>query len=149
MRPGENSKGFITVSKPTERRPFFLGASWTFVCQAAPHTTPHTPHNTTTHNTTRRQRDTETETDRNRERDREKRQKQRETERDRERETRQEKTRQDKKREDETLDPGEVLWDTGAQEGLVGKQQFDKWCKLILRFFGPRELNQNGFSGAQ
>ena len=50
-RPEENSKGFITVAKPTERRPFFLGASWTFV----------------------------------------------------------------------TLDPGEVLWDTGAQEGLVGK----------------------------
>ena len=31
MRSGENSKGFITVAKPTERRPFFLGASWTFV----------------------------------------------------------------------------------------------------------------------
>ena len=31
MRPGENSKGFITAAKPTERRPFFLGASWTFV----------------------------------------------------------------------------------------------------------------------
>ena len=61
MRSGENSKGFITVAKPTERRPFFLGASWTFV----------------------------------------------------------------------TLDPGEVLWDTGAQEGLVGKQQLDKWCKLL------------------
>ena len=61
MRPGENSKGFITVAKPTERRPFFLGASWTFV----------------------------------------------------------------------TLDPGEVLWDTGVQEGLVGKQQLDKWCKLL------------------
>ena len=60
MRSGENSKGFITVSKPTERRPFFLGASWTFV----------------------------------------------------------------------TLDPGEMLWDT-AQEGLVGKQQLDKWCKLL------------------
>ena len=27
-----------------------------------------------------------------------------------------------------TLDPGEVLWDTGAQEGLVGKQQR---CKLL------------------
>ena len=61
LRPGENSKGFITVAKPTERRPFLLGASWTFV----------------------------------------------------------------------TLDPGEVLWDTGAQEGLVGKQQLDKWCKLL------------------
>ena len=56
MRSEENSKGFITVAKPTERRPFFLGASWTFV----------------------------------------------------------------------TLDPGEVLWDIGAQEGLVGKQQLDK-----------------------
>ena len=61
MRSGENSTGFITVTKPTERRPFFLGASWTFV----------------------------------------------------------------------TLGPGEVLWDTGAQEGLVGKQQLDKWCKLL------------------
>ena len=60
VRPGENSKGFITVAKPSARRPFFLGASWTFV----------------------------------------------------------------------TLDPGEVLWDTGAQEGLVGKQQLDKWCKI-------------------
>ena len=29
------------------------------------------------------------------------------------------------------LDLGEVLWDTGAQEGLVGKQQLDKWCKLL------------------
>ena len=63
MRPGENSKGFITVAEPTERRPFFLGSSWTFV----------------------------------------------------------------------TLDPGEVLWDTGAQEGLVGKQQLDKWCKLLAK----------------
>ena len=61
LRPGENSKGFITVAEPTERTPFFLGASWTFV----------------------------------------------------------------------TLDPGEVLWDTGAQEGLLGKQQLDKWCKLV------------------
>ena len=26
-----------------------------------------------------------------------------------------------------SLDPGEVLWDTGAQEGLVGKQQLDRW----------------------
>ena len=60
-RPGENSKGFITVAGRTERRPFFLGASWTFV----------------------------------------------------------------------TLDPGEVLCDSGAQEGLVGKQQLDKWCKLL------------------
>ena len=23
------------------------------------------------------------------------------------------------------------MWDTGAQEGLVGKQQLDKWCKLL------------------
>ena len=61
VRPEENSKGFITVAGPTERRPFFLGASWTFVA----------------------------------------------------------------------LDPGEVLWDTGAQEGFVGKQQLDKWCKLL------------------
>ena len=61
VRPGESSKGFIAVTKPTERRLFFLGASWVFV----------------------------------------------------------------------TLDPGEVLWDTGAQEGLVGKQQLDKSCKLI------------------
>ena len=30
-----------------------------------------------------------------------------------------------------TLDPGEVLWDSGSQEGLVGKQQLDKWCKLL------------------
>ena len=60
-RSEENSKGFITLAVPTGRRPFFLGASWTFV----------------------------------------------------------------------TLDPGEVLWDTGAQEGLVGKQQLDKWCKLL------------------
>ena len=52
--------GFVTRADPTARRPFFLGASWTFVA----------------------------------------------------------------------LDPGEVLWDTGAQEGLVGKQQLDKWCKL-------------------
>ena len=28
-------------------------------------------------------------------------------------------------------DPGEVLWDTGAQVGLVGKQQLDKWCTLL------------------
>ena len=55
VRPGENSRGPSTVAKPTERRPFFLGASWTFV----------------------------------------------------------------------SLNPGEVLWDTGAQEGLVGKQQLD------------------------
>ena len=52
MRSRENSEGFITVAKPTERIPFFLGASWTFVA----------------------------------------------------------------------LDNGEVLWDTGAQEGLVGLQ---------------------------
>ena len=61
-RLGENSQGFITVAKPTERRPSFLDASWTFV----------------------------------------------------------------------TLDPGEVFWDTVAQEGLVGKQQLDKWCKLLV-----------------
>ena len=30
-----------------------------------------------------------------------------------------------------TPDPGEVLWDSGAQEGLVGKQQLDKWCRLL------------------
>ena len=29
-----------------------------------------------------------------------------------------------------TLDRGKVLWDTGAQEGLVGKQQLDTWCTL-------------------
>ena len=29
--PRENSKGFVTVAKPMGRRPFFLGASWTFV----------------------------------------------------------------------------------------------------------------------
>ena len=52
---------FIAVAGHTERRPFFLGASWTFVA----------------------------------------------------------------------LDPGEVLWGTGAQEGIVGKQQLDKWCKLL------------------
>ena len=61
MKLGENSKGFVTVGKPTERRPFFLGASWTFL----------------------------------------------------------------------TLDPGEVLWDTGAQEGLFGKQQLEKWSELL------------------
>ena len=64
VRRGENSKGFITVSKPTERRPFFLGASWTFV----------------------------------------------------------------------SLDPGEVLWDTGAQEGLVGEQQMKQWSKLPAKY---------------
>ena len=63
LRPGENSKGFITVARPTERRPFFLFASWTFV----------------------------------------------------------------------SLDPGEVLWDTGAQEELFGKQQLASWCKLRTR----------------
>ena len=30
-----------------------------------------------------------------------------------------------------TLDPGDVLWDTGAQEGLIGKQQLDKWCTFL------------------
>ena len=62
LRLGENSRGYITVAKPTERRPFFFGASWAFV----------------------------------------------------------------------PLDPGEVFWDTGAREGLVGKQQLDNWCKLLL-----------------
>ena len=57
----EKTQKVITVAKPTERRPFFLGASWTLV----------------------------------------------------------------------TLEPGEVLWDTGAQEGLVGKQQLDTWCELL------------------
>ena len=72
MRSGENLKGFITVAKHTERRPFFLGASWTFV----------------------------------------------------------------------TLDPGEVLWDTGAQEGLVGKQQLDKWYKLLAEHGRQVEWSQ-------
>ena len=31
----------------------------------------------------------------------------------------------------ETLDPGEVLWDTGAPERLFSKQQLKQWCKLI------------------
>ena len=61
VKLGENSKGFVTVAKPTERRPYFLGAAWTFV----------------------------------------------------------------------TLDPGEVLWDTPAQEGLVGEQQLQKWSALL------------------
>ena len=61
VRPGEKPRGFITVAQPTERRPFFLGASWTFV----------------------------------------------------------------------SLDPGEVLWDTGDHVGLVGKQQLDQCCKLL------------------
>ena len=55
-RSGENTKGFISVEGHIERRPFFLGASWTFVA----------------------------------------------------------------------LDPGEVLWDTGAQEGIVGEQQLNQ-----------------------
>ena len=29
------------------------------------------------------------------------------------------------------LDPGEVLWDTGAQEDFVGNQQLHQWCKLL------------------
>ena len=57
VRLEENSKGFITVAEPTERKHFILSASWTSVA----------------------------------------------------------------------LNHGEVLWDTGAQEGLVGKQQLDKW----------------------
>ena len=69
VRLGENSRGFISVAKPTERRPFFLGASWTFV----------------------------------------------------------------------SLDPGEVLWDTGAQEGLVGKQQLDQWCQLLAEHAPSRK----------
>ena len=60
VRAGENSRGFFTVAKAIERKPFFLGASCTFV----------------------------------------------------------------------TLDPGEVLWDTGAQERLVGRRQLDRWSKL-------------------
>ena len=72
VRPGENSKGFITVAKPTERRPSLLGASWTFV----------------------------------------------------------------------TLRPGEVLWDTGAQERVVGKQQLDIWCKLLTEHGLQVELSQ-------
>ena len=32
------------------------------------------------------------------------------------------------------LDPGEVLWDTGAQEGIVGEQQLDQWCKLLAEY---------------
>ena len=51
--PRTAQMGFITVAGPTERRLFFLGASWT----------------------------------------------------------------------SDALDPGEVLWDTGAQEGLVGEQR--------------------------
>ena len=39
-----------------------------------------------------------------------------------------------------TLDPGEVLWDTGAQEGLVGKQQLDKWCKLARGTRSPSRM---------
>ena len=31
MRLGENSRKFITVAKPREQKPFFLGASWTSV----------------------------------------------------------------------------------------------------------------------
>ena len=58
------AKEFTSVAGHTERRPFFLGASWTFVA----------------------------------------------------------------------LDPGEVLWDTGAQEGLVGKQQLNQWCKLLAEY---------------
>ena len=64
VKPGENSRGFVTVAKPTERRPFFLGTSWTFV----------------------------------------------------------------------TLDPGEVLWDTNTQEGLVEKQHLDKWCEMLAEY---------------
>ena len=40
------------------------------------------------------------------------------------------------------LDPGEVLWDTGAQEGLVGKKQLDKWCKLLAEHCLQDEWSQ-------
>ena len=69
---GGKFKRFITVAKPTERRPFFLGASWTFV----------------------------------------------------------------------SLDLGKVLWDTGAQEGLVGKQQLDKLCKMLAEHGLQAEWSQ-------
>ena len=39
--------------------------------------------------------------------------------------------------------PGEVLWDTGAQEGLVGKQQLDKWCKLLAEHCHRRHDETN------
>ena len=42
-----------------------------------------------------------------------------------------------------TLDPGGVLWDTGAQEGPVGKQQLDKWCKLLAEHGLQVEWSQN------
>ena len=29
------------------------------------------------------------------------------------------------------LDPGEVMWDTGAQEGLIGRQQLERWGKRL------------------
>ena len=32
------------------------------------------------------------------------------------------------------LDPGEVLWDAGAQEGLVGEQQMKQWTKLLAKY---------------
>ena len=32
------------------------------------------------------------------------------------------------------LDPGEVLWDTGAQEGLVGQQQLKQKNKLFAEY---------------
>ena len=63
-RFGENPKGFIAAAGHTERRPLFLGASWTFVA----------------------------------------------------------------------LDPGEVLWDTGTQEGIVGEQHLNQWCKLLAEY---------------
>ena len=34
----------------------------------------------------------------------------------------------------DALDPGGVLWDTGAQEGIVGKQQLNQWCKLLAEY---------------
>ena len=78
VRLGENSKGVIMLAKPTERRLFSLGASWTFV----------------------------------------------------------------------TLDRGEVLWDTGAQEGHVGKQQLDKWCKLLAEHGLQVEWSQEKLESA-
>ena len=62
-RPEDSSK-VSSLTGPTERRPFFLGATWTFV----------------------------------------------------------------------VLDPGEVLWDAGAHEGLVGEQQLKQWSKLLTEY---------------
>ena len=46
-----------------------------------------------------------------------------------------------------TLDPGDVLRDTGAQEGLVGKQQLDKWCKLLAEHGLQVEWSQDSIGG--